>query len=171
MVLAENASSCVDIPALASIIWSATLSAVCSMPEATWRSPTYTTPSSSRSFVPSLIERSSSPPTESTSGTCGGDEDLGAQVGEPAGDRGRRVDHAGDLGVDERVGRRAVEVQLVEHDDVTRTDPAQQLPGAAVDPGDPGDARQGFGVPREQPGELHVADGDKFARGTAHATP
>ena len=74
-------------------------------------------------------------------GDAVGQQHLGAQVGIAARHRGRRVDDGGDLGVDERVGGDPVQIQHVEHRDVTGAYPAQQPVDVAVDPGGPDDTR------------------------------
>src|ERR1700761_8656776 len=63
------------------------------------------------------------------------DQHFGAQIRVPAGDRGRRVDHSGDLGFDEGVGGDAVEVKCIDHHDVPRSDAAQQTVDVAVHTG------------------------------------
>ena len=70
-----------------------------------------------------------------------GQQHLGAEVGIAARHRRRRVDDGGDLGVDERVGGDPVQIQHVEHRDVTGAYPAQQPVDVAVDPGGPDDTR------------------------------
>ena len=171
IVLAENASSWADMPALASISWSATDSGVCSTPRASSRSLWKTTPSCSRSLVPSLIARQHAAADVVDERDARVQQRFGAEVGEPPGDRGRGVDHADHLGGDERLRGAAVEVERVEHGDVARPDPAQQVVGAAVHPGDTGDARQHFMCPRQQSGELHVLDGHSAQRVGPFATP
>ena len=70
-----------------------------------------------------------------------GDEHLGPEVGVAAGDRRRRVDDRGDVGLDERVRGDPVQVQSVDDDDVAGGDPSQQPFDVAVNPGGAGDAR------------------------------
>ena len=70
-----------------------------------------------------------------------GDEHLRPEVGVAAGDRRRRVDDRGDVGLDERVRGDPVQVQSVDDDDVTRGDSPQQPIDVAVNPGGAGDAR------------------------------
>jgi hypothetical protein len=70
-----------------------------------------------------------------------GDEHLRPEVGIAAGDRRRRVDDRGDVGLDERVSRDPVQVQSVNDDDVTGGDPPQQPIDVAVNSGGAGDAR------------------------------
>ena len=48
---------------------------------------------------------------------------------------GDGVDHGDDPGVDERLGGRAVQVEVVEDRDVAGAQPGQQVPGTAVDAG------------------------------------
>jgi hypothetical protein len=54
---------------------------------------------------------------------AGPDQDLRPEVGEPAGDRRRGVDHGGDLGRQQGVGGPLVQVDLVEHRDVAGRHP------------------------------------------------
>ena len=101
----------------------------------------------------------------------GPDQELRAQVGEPPGDRRGGVDHPGDLGLDQRVRGRPVHVDLVQHGDVARPDPAQQRLGSAADPRDAHDPRQALVGSGEETAELHGTDGDKRAPGVPGATP
>jgi hypothetical protein len=98
-------------------------------------------------------------------------QDFGAQVGKPARNRRRRVDHGRDFRFHQCVRSGPIEVELVEHHDVTGAQPSQQLTGTPVDPGDADDPGKGLVVPREQTGELHATDSDKFADADAYATP
>ena len=66
---------------------------------------------------------------------------LGPQIGIAAGDRRRRVDHGGDIGFDQRVRGDAVEIQRVDHHDVSGSDAPQQPIDVAVHTGRAGDAR------------------------------
>ena len=70
-----------------------------------------------------------------------GDEHLRPEVGIAAGDRRRRVDDRGDVGLDERVRGDPVQIQSVDDDDVTGRDSPQQPIDVAVNPGGAGDAR------------------------------
>ena len=60
---------------------------------------------------------------------------LRAEVGVAAGDHRRGVDDRDDPGVDERLGGRAVHVEVVEDGDVTGAQPGQQAAGPALDAG------------------------------------
>jgi hypothetical protein len=55
--------------------------------------------------------------------------------------RAIRVHHPDHTGVDQRIGGHPVEVQNVEHSNVTGADPPQQSVDVPVDPGGPDDAR------------------------------
>ena len=114
--------SWVDRPAWAASSWLADVLAVSSRPSATTSSPISTDPPSTRTLRPSPTRREEVAPARGLSlvdhRDAGVDEDLGAAVGEPAGDHLRTVDHRHHAGLDERLGRRAVEVDLVEHGDV-----------------------------------------------------
>ena len=57
---------------------------------------------------------------------AGIDEELGPAVGEPAGDHLRAVHDGGDSGLDQRLGGRTVEVDLVEDGDVSAADPRRE---------------------------------------------
>jgi hypothetical protein len=78
---------------------------------------------------------------------AGGDEDLGAEVGIAAGDAGRGVDHRGDLAVDQRVRAHPVDVDVVDHGDVTGLQPLGQVLRAAVQPDGAGDSGPGVQCP------------------------
>ena len=73
------------------------------------------------------------------------DQGLRSEVGEAAGDHRSGVDHGGDLGVDEGLRGGPVEVDVVDHRDVTGAQSGQQQPGATLDPGDAVEAGQGQG--------------------------
>ena len=66
---------------------------------------------------------------------------LGPQIGVPAGDRRRRIDHRGDIGFDQSVRCDPVEIQRVDHHDVPGSDAPQQPIDVAVHTGRAGDAR------------------------------
>ena len=73
-------------------------------------------------------------------GDTGVGEDLRTTVGEPAGDHLRPVEHGDHSGLDEGVGRRAVEVHLVEQSDLARREPRQQRRRTTVGAGGADDA-------------------------------
>ena len=74
-------------------------------------------------------------------GDAVGDQDLGAEVGVAAGDRGRGVDHGSHVRLDEGVGGDAIEVLRVHHGDVTGAEAAQQFVDVAVNAGGARDTR------------------------------
>ncbi len=86
------------------------------------------------------------------------DDHLGTEIRVPARDRRGRVDHRGDARFDERVGGDAVEVDGIEDDHVTGTDPAQQFRGVPVDPGNATHSGQRFVVTGQQRRHLHARD-------------
>ena len=65
----------------------------------------------------------------------GGHQYLGAEGGVAAGDHRRRVDHGGHAGVDELVGAGPVEVEVVEHGDVTGLQPGHEGVGTPLHAG------------------------------------
>ena len=69
------------------------------------------------------------------------DQHLGPEVGVPAGDRWRRVHHGRDPGFDQRVRGDAVQIQRVDHHDVSGSDALQQPIDVAVHTGRAGDTR------------------------------
>ena len=71
-----------------------------------------------------------------------GDQDLRAQVREPAGDGFRGVDHAGHPGLDQRIRGGPVDVDLVDHHDVLVAHAVEQRLAAPGDPRHAGDAWQ-----------------------------
>src|SRR5690606_3008200 len=83
------------------------------------------------------------------------DQDLRAQVREPAGNRRRCVDHARHLGPHQRLGRHPVQVERIQDRDLTRSDAPQQPLSVAVHPRHTGDTRQRLGRAGEEAIELH----------------
>ena len=102
---------------------------------------------------------------------AGVDEDPGPEVGETPGDRGSGVHDRGDVRGDQGVGGRAVEIELVEHHDVTRAEPAQERTGVPVDPRDTADAGQLGPGAMQQSGELHVRTVTSGGRYAGQGTP
>jgi hypothetical protein len=104
----------------------------------------------------------------------GVDENPGSEVGEAPGDGRCGVDDRGDVRSDQRVGGRAVEVDLVEDRDVAGPDPAQQRRGVPVDPRDAADPGQLGPGAMQQSGELHVRTvtfrGEDAGQGTPKVT-
>ena len=75
----------------------------------------------------------SSAPTSSTSGIPACTTRIGPPFGIAAGDRRRRVDHRDDARLDQAVGGDPVEVGVVDHRDLARLEPLDQVLGAPVD--------------------------------------
>ena len=107
---------------------------------------------------------------------AGLDEDLRAEVRVAPGDRRGRVDDPDDAGVEQRRGRRAVEVHLVDDGDVAGAEPAQ-VPGAgpapagragATQPGRAAHARRRLRRPRPSTRPSH---GPMVSAERADATP
>jgi hypothetical protein len=73
-----------------------------------------------------------------------GHNDFRAQVGKTAGDTRGRVHDAGHLRLDQGVRRTAVQVYLIEYNDVPGADSAQESARAPVDPGDADDPGTGL---------------------------
>ena len=67
---------------------------------------------------------------------AGLDQDQGPQVRVPAADRRRGVDDRRDPGVDQTLGRHAIEVLVVDHGDVSRLGPGHQVLRPPVDASD-----------------------------------
>ena len=104
------------------------------IPTATSRSPTNSRSPDSRRTSPSRTFVMSSGPTRSISGMPGLDQDQRAEVRVPAADRRRGVHHRRDTGVDQPLGRHAVEVLVVDHRDVPGLRPWAPGPSCAGRP-------------------------------------
>ena len=90
---------------------------------------------------------------------AGLDEQLGAEVGVAAADARGGVDDSRDAGVDEQPGAAAVQVEVLEHGDVTGAGPAGQRGRPSLDPGRAVQAGQrGLMAGPAQGGKTHDPD-------------